>query len=125
MRVPACGDTAFSKGAVVVGGAPLEYPPSPGSGEDTGAGQLLLPSPSLTLSVELVRALLNEPASMKVDEVRPGPKRSSRLHLGGRSRKAPSAQSAGWLSCRVGSWASFPLFCECCSSAITWPWGLQ
>lgn len=84
-------------------------------GENTGAGQLLLPSPSLTLSIELVRALLNEPASMKVDEVRPGPKRSSRLPLRGSSRKAPSARSAGWLSRRVGSWSSLPLFRECCS----------
>lgn len=68
-------------------------------------------TPSLTFSVELVRNLLNEPASVKVDEVRLGRvEREFRLSLGARRGKAPSTQPPCWLSPRVGLGHPFPPF---------------
>lgn len=83
---------------MVVGGALPESPPSLlAVGVDTGAGQVLSSTPtSLTLSSELVKTLLNEPSSVKVDEVSPwGPVMgggSSGMSMRDRSRKASSAQ---------------------------------
>lgn len=59
---------------MLVGSLP-EISPSPGSGGGhrgaAGAALNPRPSPGLTLSTELVKTLLNEPSSVKVDEVSP------------------------------------------------------
>lgn len=65
-------------------------------GVGTGAEQSLPQAPSLTFSVELVRNVLNEPASVKVDEVRLGRvEREFRLSLGLKGKAPSSARLAG------------------------------
>lgn len=53
----------------MVGGHPSESPPLPGSGGGRRGRAVTAPRPSLTLFLELIKALLNEPSSVKADEV--------------------------------------------------------
>lgn len=123
--------------SLVVGGALPEIPTSPWQwawAQGWAGAVLKNPLPSLTLSLELVKTLLNEPASVKVDEVSPGGVAGGGVMFRGEHEGFPQLSPCCWVSPRVGSQASLPpSFSTALGrpnfkpqlSAINGPWVLQ
>lgn len=114
----------FSEGAMVVGGALPEIPSPPprqwGCTQGQAGAVLNPPLPGLTLSLELVKTLLNEPASVKVDEVSPwgsagGWGGSSRVSMRGEVERPPQLSPHCWVSPIVGSRPSLAPFHQRCT----------